>query len=189
MQNGGFKGVATLLDQQTVRLQRQAKLRADAKATKENKARRAQLARAEAKQAKQNLDFLVTGANAGDLESAEAAVEKAVEAAVLATANSERASAAAAAACSTDAGEHWMGAESMAIILGAVAECRLEQPPTAIAVVVKICQAMMMQVAVLTEEELKKESQDALTNVVRHVRNLMVPLGEAQMKEVLAVYS
>lgn len=234
MSNGGFAAIAALLTKQATRLERQARARAEARATAAERARRAQLAQAEARQAQQAAmlaedDSLMGrslpgrrvggpsgsasspslqtsssregsgvtaasvaagddgggsggggpvsgaggirgisdgsgGGGVGDASASSRAAElaakavEAVEAAVAANAALESAAAAAAAAAAQ--GEQWLGSEPLAILLGAVADCLVEQPPSAVHIAMQMCNAVMIQVEVLSEEELKKENQD-----------------------------
>lgn len=177
MGNGGFENTAVLLERQAARLEIQAKIRAETKATAVEKARRAQVAQAEARQAASAAAVAASSGGMGigngvktdhscedDGEDALAAVSeaaiKAVEAAGAATEESEVAAATAASAASK--GERWMGAESLAILLGGLVDCRMDlHSRTEVAKIMsRTCRAIMRQVSVLSEEELKKENQE-----------------------------
>lgn len=177
MSNGGFENTAVLLEKQAARLEGQARTRAETKAAAVEKARRAQVAQAEARQAASIAAVAASGGGIGirngvkndyncedsgeDMLAAvsEAAI-KAVEAAGAATEESEEAAATAASAASKV--ERWMGAESLAILLGGLVDYRVDlHSRTEVAKVVsRTCRAIMRQVSVLSEEELKKENQE-----------------------------
>lgn len=93
----------------------------------------------------------------GNMSRAADAAAKAVEAAVAATAAADVASAAAANVAAQ--AEHWHGSESLAVLLGAISDCLVDEP-TAAQIAARMCKAVMTQVRVLSEEELKKENQD-----------------------------
>lgn len=162
-----------LLESQALRLERQARLRDEAKVAAADTARRAQLAQAEARQAATAAGVAVAaeagagvGGGPGDefshsaASAASAAAAKAIEAARLATESSEVAAAAAAATVAK--GEQWLGADSLAVLLGGLVDCtpEVQAHATAVEVIKRTCQAVMLQVSVLSEEELKRENQE-----------------------------
>ena len=188
MGNGTFLAVADLLEKQTERLDAQARLRERAKAAALDTGRRAQLAQAEARQAALN----AAGAAGGDAArtaavGAEEAARAAARAAEAAVAEARR--------LALDRGEQWLGADALGTLLAALLECQLVMEggpgwtsPTVggvgrragvvggggsggaspLQVVQRTCKAIMLQVGVLSEEELKKESPDVrvfFTNV------------------------
>lgn len=164
MANGGFASTAALLEKQAHRLSRQKQQRAELKATALEAARIAHAAQAEARQANskaqpsQSKD--AAASDGPDEEAATAAALKAMQVAGAATEASDNAAARASAA--TAKGENWMGADSLAILLGGLVDCRLDvHAATApLQVVLRTCRAVMHQVGVLSEEELKKENQE-----------------------------
>lgn len=171
--NEGFGAATMLLESQALRLERQARLRDEAKVAAADTARRAQLAQAEARQAATAAGVAVAaeagagvGGGPGDefshsaASAASAAAAKAIEAARLATESSEVAAAAAAATVAK--GEQWLGADSLAVLLGGLVDCtpEVQAHVTAVEVIKRTCQAVMLQVSVLSEEELKRENQE-----------------------------
>lgn len=168
MTNDGFALTASLLEKQAARLQLQAQLRAEAKAAATETARRAQMAQVEARQAASAAAAATGGVAAvaglggpgGDDLIAAAAAVRAMKAAAAATEASEAAAASAMSALSK--GEQWMGADSLALLLGGLVDCRVDVQahPVALQVVKRACRAVMVQVSVLSEEELKKENQE-----------------------------
>ena len=171
--NEGFGAATMLLESQAHRLERQARLRDEAKVAAADTARRAQLAQAEARQAATAAGVAVAaeaGAGVGGgpgeefshsaASAASATAAKAIEAARLATEASEVAAAAAAATVAK--GEHWLGADSLAVLLGGLVDCTAEVQAhaTAVEVIKRTCHAVMLQVSVLSEEELKRENQE-----------------------------
>ncbi|CAM9913858.1 unnamed protein product, partial [Laminaria digitata] len=136
--NEGFGAATMLLENQALRLERQARLRSEAKVVAANTARRAQLAQAEARQAATAAGAAVAaragagvGGSVGEgsgeefspsaASAASAAAAKAIEVARLATEASEVAAAAAAATLAK--GEQWLGADSLAVLLGGLVDC------------------------------------------------------------------
>ncbi|CAM9396742.1 unnamed protein product, partial [Scytosiphon promiscuus] len=185
MANGAFSEAAGLLEQQASRLRVQAKLRWEMKAAAAETAKLAQIAQVEAR-----LAALVAsssgGTGGGDLADKEAATAAAVRAATAARVAADNAEAAAVKARATAAakGEQWLGADSLAVFLAGLLECRLSDGGAALPggggggggslqVAQRACRAIMMQVRVLSEEELKKESPDDLGLLVRNMRHLM----------------
>lgn len=161
MANGGFASTAALLEKQAHRLTRQAQQRAELKAAALEAARIAHAAQAEARQANSKAQPSPSkDAAASDEEAATAAALKAMQVAGVATEASDNAAARASAA--TAKGENWMGADSLAILLGGLVDCRLDvHAATApLQVVLRTCRAVMLQVNMLSEEELKKENQE-----------------------------
>lgn len=174
--NEGFGAATMLLESQAYRLERQALLRDEAKVAAADTARRAQLAQAEARQAATAAGVAAetgAGVEGGPGKefslsaacAASATAAKAIEAARLATEASEVAAAAAAATVAK--GEQWLGADSLAVLLGGLVDCTAEVQAhaTAVEVIKRTCQAVMLQVSVLSEEELKRENQEVRTCV------------------------
>ncbi|CAM9650657.1 unnamed protein product [Ectocarpus sp. 6 AP-2014] len=223
MDNGTFGAAADLLEQQAARLDSQARRREGVKAAAAETARRAQLAQAEARQAAQNASSPAEGGGGGPADK-EAVVARAVGAA-RAAGEAAEAAAAEARALAAAKGEQWLGAESLSVVLAALLECKLgtdapvgggglpavAQPgggggggnggsgsiSPALRVAQRACRAIMKQVRVLSEEELKKESQEALGHLVRNIRHVMmfqtspgVPYaGEQEMRENVRFHS
>ncbi|CBJ33399.1 conserved unknown protein [Ectocarpus siliculosus] len=225
MDNGTFGAAADLLEQQAARLDSQARRREGVKAAAAETARRAQLAQAEARQAAQNAPSPAEGGGGGPADK-EAVVARAVGAA-RAAGEAAEAAAAEARALAAAKGEQWLGAESLSVVLAALLECKLgtdapvgggglpavAQPgggggdgggnggsgsiSPALRVAQRACRAIMKQVRVLSEEELKKESQEALGHLVRNIRHVMmfqtspgVPYaGEKEMRENVRFHS
>lgn len=164
MTNGGFEVVAKFLEAQGKDLKRKADQRAADKADAKEKLNAANEAMAKLRNAQQKVVSLsAEGATGAELQDARDAANMVVENTRAARAASEQAATKAAAAPlgSAPTGP-WMGAAGLAIVIGAIAEYRLDhQPsPNTVTVVVKTCTAVMAQVDVLTEDELKKENQD-----------------------------
>ncbi|CAM9124645.1 unnamed protein product, partial [Sphacelaria rigidula] len=171
MANGGFEVVAKVLDGQAKRLKHLADQRAAAKASVKQKERVAQLAMNDARQAQQAVISLKAASKGGEeLEKAQAHAKATLDTARAARAASEKAKSTAAAICAASTpgqpggaggagGQYHVGlnAAGLSIVVGAIAECRLDTSPNAVGVVVKTCTAVMSQVAVLTDEALKKE--------------------------------
>lgn len=189
MGNGTFLAVAVLLEKQTERLDSQARLRERAKATAVEMARRAQVAQAEARQATLNASESSGSGSGGPSgeggDAARAAAGRAVQAARAASQASEAAIAEARRLAAEKGAERWLGADALSTLLAALLECRMVMEAgagwTAPAggagvrqndgggaaalsspqqVAQRTCKAIMMQVGVLSEEELKKESPD-----------------------------
>lgn len=166
MANGGFASTAALLEEQAHRLSRQAQQRTELKAAASQASKIAHAAQAEARQASsRTTSSRSSDADPGppdsrDEEAATAAALKAMQVAGVATEASDTAAARASAA--TAKGEHWMGADSLAVLLGGLVDCRLDAHAAMapLQVVVRTCKAVMLQVSVLSEEELKKENQE-----------------------------
>lgn len=203
MVNGTFLAVAVLLEQQTERLDGQARLRERAKAAAVEMGRRAQLAQAEARQAALNASSSKraaaaagsggSGGEGGD--AARAVAVRAAEAARAASQDSEAAVAEARRLAAEKGAEQWLGADALATLVTALIECRIAMEGGAawtaaaagggggvhpndgggggggdasassspLQVAQRTCKAIMMQVGVLSEEELKKESPDVRT--------------------------
>lgn len=186
MVNGAFSAVADLLEKQTARLDHQARVREGAKTTAAEMARRAQMAQAEARQAAAlNAASEEQDGSSGEKNKAAATTVAvtALEAAVVANQAAE-AAAAEARTVAMAKGETWLGAEALATLLAGLLECRLVDAASwagtgagvhqggggggggassnsaPVQVAQRACRAIMMQVGVLSEEELKKENQD-----------------------------
>ena len=168
MNNGGFEAAATLLERQAVRLENQARFRREAKAKAEATARQAQIAQAEARQATSAIVGSVAeignitgiGNGMGNHENIDDNIALRVASAAAAAEASEVAAATAASAASK--GERWMGAESLSILLGGLVDTRTElhRGSEWVRIIRRTCTAIMRQVSVLSEEELKKENQE-----------------------------
>lgn len=179
MANGGFEVVAKVLDGQAKRLKHLADQRAAAKASVKQKERLAQLAMNDARQAQQAVISLKAANKGGEeLDKAQAHARDTLDTARAARAASEKAKSTAAAICAASTpgqpggaggagGQYHVGvnAAGLSIVVGALADCRLDASPNAVGVVVKTCTAVMSQVGVLTDEALKKENQDVSTGV------------------------
>eukprot|EP00903_Cladosiphon_okamuranus_P009694 g9223.t1 len=216
MVNGTFLAVAVLLEKQTERLDSQSRLRERAKAAAVEMARRAQVAQAEARQATLNASDSSSSGSGGGGGGAEGDADRAVEAARAASRASEAALAEVRRLAAEKGAERWLGAEALSTLLAALLECRLlmEGGPgwtapagggvrphdgggaggnaalsSPLQVAQRTCKAIMMQVGVLSEEELKKESPDSLSLLVQSMRHLMVSAGEQQMREIFRFHA
>ncbi|CAM9345784.1 unnamed protein product, partial [Choristocarpus tenellus] len=76
-------------------------------------------------------------------------------------------------------GERWLGAEKIYILLSGLVEAVAGELNVRVkAVAMRVCTAVMEQIKVLTEEELKKENQEqSLGGVVSSLKKLLFPMG------------
>lgn len=156
--------MAKFLESQAKDLKRKANQRVADKADAQKKLTEATAAMNEFRATQEQMVSLAAQGKTGpELQNARDIVAIAAEKARAAKVASDQATAKASAVPHGSAPTGpWMGAAGLAIVIGAVADARPDHQMLTRhgAIVVKTCTAVMAQVDVLTEDELKKENQD-----------------------------